>query len=153
MFISVLQLGSIVTFLQCVAIGVIVQCCNMASTDSVFALERCVWPWKPRIPEREVNKHVWIQNTILISCCCLTICVSMVHLTPCSVTIDPVPGVNCNSWSDLFKQENEPVNTITSENIHFHRKVKASKCRKIRGRVALAVSPWLQKHQCPFCYF
>ena len=39
-FVSVLQLGSIVTALQCVAIGVMVQCCNMASIDAVFALER-----------------------------------------------------------------------------------------------------------------
>ena len=39
-FVSVLQLGSIVTVLQCVAIGVMDQCCNMASIDAVFALER-----------------------------------------------------------------------------------------------------------------
>ena len=39
-FVRVLQLGSIVTALQCATIGVMVQCCNMASTDAVFALER-----------------------------------------------------------------------------------------------------------------
>ena len=38
--VSVLQLGSMVTVLQCVAIGDMVQCCDMASTDAVFALER-----------------------------------------------------------------------------------------------------------------
>ena len=63
----------------------------------------------------------------------------MVHLTPCSVTIDPVSEVNCNSWSDIFKQENQPVNTVSSENIHFPWRAKASKCGNIHGRIALAV--------------
>ena len=39
-FVSVLQLGSIVTVLQCVAIGVMAQRCNIASPDAVLALER-----------------------------------------------------------------------------------------------------------------
>ena len=67
---------------------------------------------------------------------------------PCSVATDPVPEVNFNSWSYLFKQENQPVNTITSENIHVPWSSKASKCWKIRRRVALAVSPRLQDHWC-----
>ena len=40
----VLQLGAIVTVLQCVGIGVPVQCCNVASSDAVFALEGLVCP-------------------------------------------------------------------------------------------------------------
>ena len=42
--VSVVQLGAIVTVLQCVAIGVLVHCCNIASSDAVFALERLVCP-------------------------------------------------------------------------------------------------------------
>ena len=63
--VSVVQLGAIVTGLQCVAIGVLVQRCNITLSDAVFAPER--------------------------------MCVNMVRFTPCSVTIDPVPEVNCNS--------------------------------------------------------
>ena len=35
--ISVLQLAAIVTILQCVTFGVLVQCCNIASSDAVLA--------------------------------------------------------------------------------------------------------------------
>ena len=43
-FGSVWQSGAIVTVLQCVAVGVLVQCCNIASSDAVFALERLACP-------------------------------------------------------------------------------------------------------------
>ena len=43
-FVGVLQLGAIVTVLQCVAIGVLVQCSNIASSDADFALERIACP-------------------------------------------------------------------------------------------------------------
>ena len=39
-----ITIGAIVTVLLCVAIGVLVQCCNIASSDAVFALERLVCP-------------------------------------------------------------------------------------------------------------
>ena len=35
--VSVVQLGAIVTYLQCAGIGVLVQRCNIVSSDAVFA--------------------------------------------------------------------------------------------------------------------